>query len=149
MVITYDSVGKYLSTQFIERTISGAYVNDRVTTASEYRMANCPNLTSLTLSALTATYGNMVRQSGVQTLDLTAVTTIAAGTLKGSSVTALILRGSEIPTLAGQLEGHYGTTGFIYVPRELVDSYKAATNWDAYASQIRAIEDYPDICGGE
>ena len=39
-------------------------------------------------------------------------------------------------------------TGYIYVPAALVDSYKAATNWTKYANQIRAIEDYPDICGG-
>lgn len=39
-------------------------------------------------------------------------------------------------------------TGYIYVPSALVDSYKAATNWSTHANQIRAIEDYPDICGG-
>lgn len=39
-------------------------------------------------------------------------------------------------------------TGYIYVPSALVDSYKSATNWSTYASQFRAIEDYPDICGG-
>ena len=33
-------------------------------------------------------------------------------------------------------------TGYIYVPRALVDSYKTATNWSTYASQIRALEDY-------
>jgi hypothetical protein len=38
-------------------------------------------------------------------------------------------------------------TGYIYVPSALVDQYKAATNWSTYASQIRAIEDYPDVCG--
>ena len=38
--------------------------------------------------------------------------------------------------------------GHIYVPRALVDSYKAATNWSTYAAQIRAIEDYPNITGG-
>lgn len=37
-------------------------------------------------------------------------------------------------------------TGYIYVPSTLVDEYKTATNWVTYASQIRAIEDYPDIC---
>lgn len=37
--------------------------------------------------------------------------------------------------------------GYIYVPSALVDAYKAATNWSTYANQIRAIEDYPDICG--
>ena len=39
-------------------------------------------------------------------------------------------------------------TGYIYVPRSLVDSYKAATNWSTYANQFRAIEDYPEITGG-
>lgn len=38
-------------------------------------------------------------------------------------------------------------TGYIYVPSALVDTYK--TKWSAFANQIRAIEDYPEICGGE
>lgn len=32
--------------------------------------------------------------------------------------------------------------GYIYVPRSLVDSYKAASNWSTYADQFRALEDY-------
>ena len=40
-------------------------------------------------------------------------------------------------------------TGYIYVPAALVDKYKAATNWSVYADQIRAIEDYPEICDPE
>lgn len=39
-------------------------------------------------------------------------------------------------------------TGYIYVPKALVEEYKAATNWSTFAAQIRAIEDYPDITGG-
>lgn len=42
-----------------------------------------------------------------------------------------------------------GGTGYIYVPAALVEQYKAATNWSTYAAQIRAIEDYPEITGGE
>jgi hypothetical protein len=33
-------------------------------------------------------------------------------------------------------------TGYIYVPAALVDSYKAATNWSAFANKFRAIEDW-------
>lgn len=33
-------------------------------------------------------------------------------------------------------------TGYVYVPKNLVDSYKAASNWSTYAAQIRAIEDH-------
>ena len=37
--------------------------------------------------------------------------------------------------------------GYIYVPAALVDSYKADSKWSTYANQIRAIEEYPEICG--
>ena len=39
-------------------------------------------------------------------------------------------------------------TGYIYVPAVLIDTYKTATNWSAFANQFRAIEDYPEITGG-
>lgn len=39
-------------------------------------------------------------------------------------------------------------TGYIYVPKNLMEQYKVATNWTLYATQFRAIEDYPDIVGG-
>ena len=38
--------------------------------------------------------------------------------------------------------------GYIYVYRTMLDRYKSATNWVRYADKFRAIEDYPDICGG-
>lgn len=34
-------------------------------------------------------------------------------------------------------------TGFIYVPDEAVETYKAATNWSTYASQIKGISELP------
>ena len=33
-------------------------------------------------------------------------------------------------------------TGYIYVPRALIEDYKVATNWSTYAAQFRALEDY-------
>lgn len=38
--------------------------------------------------------------------------------------------------------------GYIYVPKNLIEQYKIATNWTVYTNQIRAIEDYPEIAGG-
>ena len=35
-------------------------------------------------------------------------------------------------------------TGYIYVPDDLVDSYKAATNWSVYASQIKPLSEYTE-----
>lgn len=44
--------------------------------------------------------------------------------------------------------GYNGKEGYIYVPKALVEQYKVATNWNVYAEKFRAIEDYPEICGG-
>ena len=34
-------------------------------------------------------------------------------------------------------------TGYIYVPDDLVDAYKGATNWSTYASQIKGLSELP------
>lgn len=80
----------------------------------------------------------------------------------------LILRGNKVVTLAdknglcGEVtsekipENGYGYApikdgidkGFIYVPKALLEDYKVATNWSVFADKFRAIEDYPEICGG-
>lgn len=39
-------------------------------------------------------------------------------------------------------------TGYVYVPKKLLSSYKDKFHWRDIASQIRAIEDYPEITGG-
>lgn len=64
----------------------------------------------------------------------------------------LILRSASVVTMSATTSFEYtlieSGTGYIYVPSDLVDSYKSATNWSTYAEQIRAIEDYPEITGG-
>lgn len=37
--------------------------------------------------------------------------------------------------------------GYVYVPAALISQYQSSSKWSSYASQFRAIEDYPDICG--
>lgn len=37
-------------------------------------------------------------------------------------------------------------TGYFYVPSSLVDRYKSDSIWSKFANQIRAIEDYPEVC---
>ena len=182
----------------IERTLSGAYSNDRVTTIGNYAFyktnitsLDCPNVTSMKEGAC----------SYCENLE-----TINFPKLKNMGVTAFLkctnLRNAVFPELEGNVIGAFGFggelvsadlskasglynlafrdcpklvtvilrkvdgictldstnifkntpiesgTGYVYVPAALVDSYKAATNWTVYADQIRAIEDYPDICGG-
>ena len=63
-----------------------------------------------------------------------------------SKLTALILRSETMATLRDTIvftsTPIASGTGYIYVPRALVDSYKAASDWSTYANQIRSIEDY-------
>ena len=77
----------------------------------------------------------------------------AKGFYNCTSFETLILRKSDAICTLANVNAFTGTKissgdGYIYVPAAFVDSYKSATNWSAYASQIRAIEDYPDVCGG-
>lgn len=71
----------------------------------------------------------------------------------------LILRKSDSICTLQHTNAFTGTeiangTGYIYVPKALLSDedatkdYRRATNWSTFASQIRAIEDYPEICGG-
>lgn len=67
-----------------------------------------------------------------------------------AAIETLILRSeqvSELGTLALFGTGIANGTGYVYVPETVVDGYKSNSKWSAYAAQIRAIEDYPAICG--
>ncbi len=95
---------------------------------------NCKALTRADLAAATLLYGLVFKNC--------------------SKLATVILRNtSQLCTLqnkaAFEATPIASGTGYIYVPAALVDSYKAATNWSTLADRIRAIEDYPEICGGE
>lgn len=62
--------------------------------------------------------------------------------LKSNSICNLVNKNAISDTMIARGKG------YIYVPSALVNSYKTATNWSTYASQFRAIEDYPTITGG-
>jgi hypothetical protein len=64
----------------------------------------------------------------------------------------LIIRSSDTVIELSSVNAFGGTRievgdGYIYVPASMVDAYKAAENWSTFANQMRAIEDYPEICG--
>ena len=91
----------------------------------------------------------------LEIIDLPRCSTIDTNSYSSSfryccALRALILRNNTVCKLNSKFSEKsfigYGT-GYIYVPKELVDSYKSAANWSTYANRIRAIEDYPEICG--
>lgn len=127
---------------------------------------SCSVLPHIVLPSLTSGAGYMFRYCYLlKTIDLPVIANIVANMFTDCRrLTAIILRSPTMCTLentsaftncyhiTGTTNGTYNPNGdkdcYIYVPSALVDSYKSATNWSNYASQIRAIEDYPDITGG-
>ena len=142
-----------LVNSLIDRTISGAYVNNTVTIVGRYGLAGCTKLTSVMLPAVRTTDGNSMNGcSELTKADFSNLQTIRYSTFySNKKLVTLIIRTQAVAHLE-KTSAFTGTpiasgTGYIYVPSALVDSYKTATNWSTYANQIRAIEDYPDITG--
>ena len=84
-------------------------------------------------------------------VDLYNINTIATSAFKNSALDTLIIRRDDSVPVLRSVNAFEGTPiingdGYIYVPASIVDSYKSATNWSTFAAQIRAIEEYPDIC---
>ena len=119
------------------------------------------SLTEIHFPSVTTLYGHVFNScSNLKKISFDNLHTIFKeyAFLGCSSLTALILRSSSKATLSNinNLEETpiANGTGYIYVPRELLSDedttkdYRRATNWVAFAEQFRAIEDYPEICGG-
>lgn len=150
----YRFIG-YISVGIVERSISGDYSNDRVTTVGAYAFQNCSGLTSVSFPNV-ASIGDYAFNAAhkLAKADLPKVTSIGQHSFSAANaLEALILRNTEKVCSLGSDAVSYtkisSGSGYIYVPNALVDSYKAAANWQNYADQIRAIEDYPEITGGE
>ena len=121
----------------------------------QYAFVYCTALQKIVLPSVT-TIGAFAFQdaSALTVVDLHKVTTLQSNVFTRTNITTLILRKTDGITINGSTAVFNSTPmskgeGYIYVPKSLVDSYKSATNWSVYANQIRAIEDYPEICGGD
>ena len=119
-----------------------------------YQFSNCVSLVNVNLPKLVNVATCMFRNcSSLEVIDLPSVDAINNGSFVGAdSLTAVILRSLTVVTLndAYFSETTIGAgTGYVYIPAFLFDQYEADENWSAYVDQIRAIEDYPDICGND
>ena len=116
---------------------------------------NLPNATSVGMNVLRACYK-------LTSVNLPNVTSINSAAFENCySLTKVIIGTNQttVATLAntnafnkcyhilGTTNSSYNPTGakdgYIYVPDNLVDSYKSATNWSTYADQIKGISELP------
>lgn len=110
---------------------------------------NCTKLKKLYLPNINSTFGNNCHGCTALTyVYFEKVPTITNQCFNNcSSLVAVIINKSTLCTL-GHTNVFNNTpiakgTGFVYVPDSLVDSYKSATNWSTYASQIKPLEEIP------
>lgn len=120
----------------------------KVATVGTYAFNYCSALKSVDLpSATVVDTRAFVYCSELTTVDLASPVTINSYAFENcSKLKTLLLRSETVATL-GATNAFSNTaiskgTGYIYVPRALVDTYKSAANWSTYANQFRAIEDY-------
>ena len=112
--------------------------------------AGLTSIAEIRLQAIKTLTNQCFRQcyGSIKLVDLGACTYIDGYTFYGCPyIKNLVLRSETLCALASYtgLCGFSGSTTIntkIYVPRALVDSYKAATNWSTYADKFRALEDY-------
>ena len=88
-----------------------------------------------------------IKCSELTIVDLPNVTSIGDFSFyQCAKLTSVILRSTTICRLSNTnaftYSPIYSGSGYIYVPSSLVDTYKSASNWSAFASQFRALEDY-------
>jgi hypothetical protein len=126
-----------------------------VTTVGTYAFYGCSSLVTVTLPKLTSVASQTFYScTNLQRADCGQLANIPAQAFNGCpALTALILRKTGSICTLGNVNGVNNTaiskgTGFVYVPAALIETYKTATNWSTFETQFRAIEDYPEICGG-
>jgi len=108
----------------------------------------CYALHTVNLPSLISINSNMFAYSSLlKRLDFPSVESISGGAFSGCSrLVTLILRKADTVCTLENVSAFSGTsiakgTGFVYVPDDLVEQYKAATNWSTYASQIKPISE--------
>lgn len=151
----------------VTRTIT-SYSNDRINIigsqafrGSKITSIDCPNVTSVeayglescsSLADVNLPKVNYLKNYAMQNCKALVrlefplkITTQGAVWTNCSALTTLILRGNEMSRL-GNKNCFTGTpiasgTGYIYVPDNLVNTYKANTNWSNYANQIKGLSE--------
>lgn len=136
------------------------YSNDRVTKIRSYtfyksniKKVSLPNINSVasysfsnssieTVNVPSATYVNTNAFELCRSLtfiDLPAVTQIYSKAFSNSGVKTIVLRSEVLCSLSNT--DAFSSNASVYVPDNLVDSYKSATNWSFKADQIKPISE--------
>lgn len=155
--------------EFVSRTLSGDYENNRVTQIGSNAFSGTSGLTKVVAKLAVRLKTNAFQSCGnLEECIVPSATEVQAYCFNGcTSLTKfyapLIIIGSNAFSASGleslviqtvsvcnlQNSSAFNNTpiqngtGYIYVPDDLVDQYKVATNWATYASQIKGLSEIP------
>ena len=124
------------------------YVNiEKATSIRQQCFRGCTALKSVKLFSLTDIEDTSFMDSGLEILDTgnngAVKLIIDSGALKQSKIKHFIIRNAVLAQLSHTAAFYQNpialNQGGIYVPSELLDSYKNATNWSTFASNIYPI----------
>ena len=137
---------KAITDSVLDRSVT-EYVNNTIKVPGLYAFAYCRSLTKIRCDAVTRLGNYSLRDCTALTeARFDSMTTISTQVfLNCSALGKLILGSSTLCELtnanAFQSSAIANGTGYVYVPDDLVDSYKTATNWVNYADQIKPISE--------
>lgn len=137
---------KAITDSILDRSIT-EYVNNTVKVPGLYAFAYCRSLTKIRCDAVTRLGNYSLRDCTALTeARFDSLTTISTQVFMNcSALVKLVLGSSTLCELtnvnAFQSSAIANSTGYVYVPDNLVDSYKSATNWVTYANQIKPISE--------
>lgn len=113
-------------------------------------LANTTALKTIRIPRLEAVSSSVFGYSGLETIDIGSagvVTNLGSTPFNNCTyLTRIILRNDTVCTYGAQYADYDPpkSTLKIYVPRNLLDSYKTATNWSRLAEKFVALEDHTD-----
>lgn len=118
-----------------------------INTIEERSFYNCANLVIQVIPSKVTSIGAnaFYNCSSINNLSITgAITSIGSGAFYGcANLSVLRLRGvTKVPTISSNSLTNTPIakgTGYIYVPTNLLDSFKSATNWSKYADRIYGV----------
>lgn len=118
---------KYISDGMFYNDVGGYVISEiivpKATSIGDYAFYDCSSLVRIDSSATSIGYKSFFNCTSLVVVILRDTTTVCT---VESSMDPLFSNDSV----------------YIYVPSTLLDSYKSDTNWSAYASKFRALEDY-------
>lgn len=163
-----EAVGNALADSIVERTIT-EFTNHRITKIGSYAFARhslltkidipnvthidlygfnyCTGLTEIVLPSVKRIESQSFNSCGKLTkIDAPMLEYIGSHSITASKLTTLIIRHSNSVCVLNNAPALGSTpiangTGFIYVPDDMVETYKTATNWSSYASQIKPLSE--------